>query len=345
MRGAISLGSLSGIKIYVHWTFSLLLLYVSSRGYADGGNAWQIAIGIAFILTIFACVTLHEFGHALAARYYGINTRDIILLPIGGVARLEGMPQNPLHEIVVAIAGPLVNVLIAFVLQMVMYVIDGVWFWQLPPDSLFNSFWIAVLYTNLMLVLFNAIPAFPMDGGRVLRASLALLVSRPLATRIAVGIGQVAAICFGLYGIYSGQYMLIITGIFIFMSARNELAMVQRGADVPPHETPYLLEDSSDIVAIKVMPQQSAEARRLIENLQLLDHQFAVGRAIADSGIILQDNGEYFTGVGNIYTVFDNFDAAETYCMQQISHNPSLKCWLENGGDEIVIYQKNKDLG
>lgn len=338
MRGAISLGRLSGIKVYVHWTFFLLLIYISGNSYVEGADIWQTLIGIAFVLVIFACVTLHELGHALAARHYGINTRDIILLPIGGVARLEGIPHKPLQEIVVAVAGPLVNVAIAFILQVIFYIIYGVGVWQLPVDVFFESFWLSVLLTNLILVLFNAIPAFPMDGGRVLRAFLAIFINRPLATRIAAGIGQLLAVGFAIFGIYSGRYTLILTGLFIFAAARAESRSVQMGTDQMPE--PYTLEDVDDIVSFKVNPNQSDEARQLLSRLGLKEGQFAVGRASADTGIILQTNNEPFRGIGEIYTVFDNFDAAETFALTQIRHDSNLKCWVENGSEDIFIYCK-----
>lgn len=342
MRGAIPLGRLAGIQIYVHWTFALLLIYAGSSGYSDGLNIWQILIGIVFILAVFGCVTLHELGHALAARRYGIATHDIILLPIGGVARLAGMPEKPLHEIVVAVAGPLVNVVIALLLQVVLYVTAGLWVWQLPYTAFFESFWLAVLLTNLMLVVFNAIPAFPMDGGRVLRATLAMFMNRPLATRIAATIGQILAVGFAIFGYYNGRYGLILTGMFIFWAAGAESRNVQLEAK-RNNAADDTDDDEVGISMLKIAPTITYEARRLMDKLALNDRQCAVGKVESSTGIILQNNGERYRGVGDIYTVFDSFEEAQTFAIQQIQQNHNLKCWIENKDNEVMLLYRTTE--
>lgn len=165
---------------------------------------------------------LHELGHALAARQFGIPTRDITLLPIGGVAALERMPRNPLQELWIAVAGPLVNVVIATVLMI------GLAF--APPAStsgLVVFFWQLAL-ANVVLVVFNMIPAFPMDGGRVLRSVLALLMDWHSATRIAVAVGKVSAVGLGLLGLLSGNLILVLVAVFVFFAAQSELVMATR---------------------------------------------------------------------------------------------------------------------
>ena len=172
--------------------------------------------------SVFFCVLLHEFGHVLAARSFGIHTPDITLLPIGGLARLERMPRKPTHELVVALAGPAVNVLIAGVLFLFLggFPKPSMEFGLDTPRQLLEG----ILLANLYLVAFNLIPAFPMDGGRVLRALLATRLSYARATQIAAGIGQAIAFAGGLYGFWTGQMLLILIAFFIFIGAGQEAA-------------------------------------------------------------------------------------------------------------------------
>lgn len=194
------LGKLFGINLYVHPTFWLLPLFVFGAS-ALAGDVSDALFQVAVLLAVFGCVALHEVGHALAGRYYGIDTRDITLYPIGGVARLERMPERPVHEIVIALAGPAVNVVIALGL------VAGIAAREyLTPGSLASAgpgelFLGQLILANALLVGFNLIPAFPMDGGRVLRALFALGLPRVEATRLAVGVGALAAVGFGLVGL------------------------------------------------------------------------------------------------------------------------------------------------
>lgn len=180
MGWSIKIARIAGIDVYIHVTFFLLLAWIAMVYYAVGGPAAAVE-GMAFILALFGCVLLHEFGHALAARRFGIPTPDITLLPIGGVARLQRMPDKPVQEIIVALAGPAVNVVIAIVL---FFILGGV----SDPSEIrdFGSAEVGLLsklaVVNVWLVLFNMLPAFPMDGGRVLRAGLALFMRYSTAT-------------------------------------------------------------------------------------------------------------------------------------------------------------------
>lgn len=227
-RWSFKIGSLAGIPVYVHPTFFLLLLWVGLQ-YGDQG-AKAILRGTVFVLLLFGCVVLHELGHALAARRFGVQTRDIILLPIGGVARLERMPEKPLQELWVAVAGPLVNVAIAAGLGVVMLLTT-----RLPSfdpevwlQGLDESFVFQLLFVNIFLVVFNMLPAFPMDGGRVLRAILATSMPYPRATRIAAGIGQAMAFLFALLGIFVLKSpFLVLIAFFVWIGAGQESKMVE----------------------------------------------------------------------------------------------------------------------
>ena len=237
MGGSLNIGKLAGIKIFVHWTFLILIAYIIFNGLSEGNNAMEITFHILLVLAVFACVVFHEMGHALAARRYGIGTRDITLLPIGGVASLESIPEKPKQELIVAIAGPMVNVVIALTLGLIATLfIDQTNF---LPENIegtlqhlnFNTFVISLIMVNVMLVLFNAIPAFPMDGGRVLRAVLAMTMDRVKATQIAARIGQFIAILFVLAGLfYVKNPFLILIGVFVFLGAAAEAQSVTTGS-------------------------------------------------------------------------------------------------------------------
>jgi|TARA_R100000005_G_scaffold96470_1_gene83648 Zn-dependent protease/predicted transcriptional regulator len=224
MKWSLYIGKPAGIKVFIHWTFILLVIWLSWMHLQQGHGLFEILIGLLFLAALFACVTLHEFGHALAARRYGIGTRDINLLPIGGVARLESMPEDPKEELVVAIAGPAVNVVIAIGLYLIMLVL-GQSNMELSHHITGGNFLADLLVINIILVLFNLIPAFPMDGGRVLRALLAFIMKRSKATRVAASVGQLLAIGFVLFGLFYNPFLLFI-GIFVFLGAGAEANQV-----------------------------------------------------------------------------------------------------------------------
>ena len=211
-------------EIRIHLTFFLLLLWIGIAHYQVGGSAAALD-GVMFIVAVFFCVVLHELGHTLAARRYGIRTPRITLLPIGGVAQMERMPENPWQEVVVAIAGPLVNVAIAGLL---IYGFDVAINEQAlgSIESPQSSFWSRLAAVNIMLVVFNLIPAFPMDGGRVLRALLSTRMSRRSATDIAARTGQITALAFGFLGLVSGNALLVFVAIFVYLAAGSEAQAV-----------------------------------------------------------------------------------------------------------------------
>jgi Zn-dependent protease/predicted transcriptional regulator len=226
MKWSWKIGEFAGIGLFIHATFPLLIAFVALPALIYGGDVMEALASVAFILVLFVCVVLHEYGHALAARHYGIKTQDITLLPIGGVARLERMPEKPWQEFVVAAAGPLVNVAIAAILFVVM-LFAGVTVPSLG-FGLGNESFLERLFTiNIVLVLFNLIPAFPMDGGRILRAILAMRLDYAKATRYAALLGQGIAVLFAIAGFFVNP-LLVVTALFIFMGAQGETQMAQQ---------------------------------------------------------------------------------------------------------------------
>jgi len=228
MKWSTKIGTLAGIDVYVHATFLMLLGWVAFVHWRMGHNAAAAVEGVAFVVALFACVVLHEFGHALTARRFGIKTRDITLLPIGGLARLERMPDDPRQELWVALAGPAVNVVIAVALFAVLHVTGTL----APLGTLTlasGSFFERLMLVNVSLVGFNMLPAFPMDGGRVLRAVLAIRMDYTRATQIAANIGQGMAFLFGLLGLFVNPFLVFIA-LFVWIGAGQEAAMTQMKA-------------------------------------------------------------------------------------------------------------------
>jgi len=222
MSWSIPIFRAGGILVRIHVTFLLLLAWLAFSYYSQGGSA-VAAARVGFILLLFACVLLHEFGHAIAAKAFGINTPDITLLPIGGLARLERMPEKPSQELIVALAGPAVNVVIALALFAVVGFRGVLDTGTVEAPSMLTK----LMVINVWLVLFNLLPAFPMDGGRVLRALLATRLNYARATQIAATIGQGCAFIFGFIGLFPGNYMLIFIALFIYIGASQEAAVAQ----------------------------------------------------------------------------------------------------------------------
>jgi len=223
MSWSLNIGSIAGTAVRVHVTFLLLLAWIFGIEYYSSGPqaAWS---GLLFIILLFLCVLLHEFGHIFAARAFGVRTPDVILLPIGGVARLERIPEEPAQEFLIAIAGPAVNVVIAFAL-----VLLGGASLSLAHLSAVESADVSIVdrlaAVNLFLALFNLIPAFPMDGGRVLRALLATRLGYVRATEAAATIGQGVAFVLGFLGLF-GNPLLIFIAIFVYLAASSEAHIV-----------------------------------------------------------------------------------------------------------------------
>lgn len=227
MRWSYRLGRIAGIDVFVHVTFLLLLAFIFLVSLRQGGLEPAL-YALGFIIALFGIVILHELGHALTARRFGIQTRDITLLPIGGVARLERMPEDPRQELIVALAGPAVNLVLAGIFFVIL-LLEG----QLIDLDRLSSFgggvWTFVhqmLWVNLLLAGFNLLPAFPMDGGRVLRALLAFRMDYVEATQTAATVGQAMAFLFGFVGLFVNPFLVFIA-LFVWIGAAQEASMVQ----------------------------------------------------------------------------------------------------------------------
>lgn len=246
MKRTLKIAAPFGIPLRLHWTFGLVFLYVFYLGWEGSWDWFTLAWAVAFVLALFLCVTLHEYGHALMARRFGVATQDILLSPIGGVARLDHIPSKPSQELLIALAGPAVNVVIAGILSIYLYALSPLVRYQVVqsllyresnyflPDLPVAGYWlIGLLFINVMLALFNLLPAFPMDGGRVLRALLAMRWRRYIATLAAARAGQLFALAFAGWGIVrliqtqgqEGIFYLFIGG-FVFITAQHELKQV-----------------------------------------------------------------------------------------------------------------------
>ncbi len=225
MRWSWKIGEIAGIGLYVHATFWLLIAFILFLNWSNGHSLTAALYGALFVFVIFGCITLHELGHALTAHRFGVRTRDITLLPIGGLARLERMPDDPIQELWVALAGPAVNIAIAGLLYLAIVSSGGmVSFDQLL--SFDGNFVTKLMIVNLWLVAFNMIPAFPMDGGRVLRSLLATRVEYSRATRISARIGQGIACVFGLAGLFTDPFLIFIA-LFVWTGAEQEASMAK----------------------------------------------------------------------------------------------------------------------
>lgn len=228
MKWSWKLCEVAGIGVYIHATFLILILWVVLAHWIQRHTLEATLLGVVFILAIFACVILHEFGHALTAKRYGVRTRDITLLPIGGVARLERMPDDPKQELWVALGGPAVNVIIAIILYL--WLVSTNSFVPLERLSIAQgSFIERLMVVNIFLVLFNMIPAFPMDGGRVLRALLAMHLDYTRSTQIAANIGQGIAFIFGFIGLFTNPFLLFIA-LFVWIGAAHEASITKMKA-------------------------------------------------------------------------------------------------------------------
>ncbi len=246
MKGSLRIARLFDIPVELHWTFAFVLLGAIYWGFNQGGG-WGSALWfLALVLSLFSCVLLHEFGHALTARKFGVKTKDIILSPIGGIARLNKLPDDPFHEFLVAAAGPAVNIAIALLISPVYFFSSSQKQLQLvgsviPSSNVFitdisltEQLLFFVLFLNIVLAVFNLLPAFPMDGGRILRALLSMRFNRKKATQVSMLVGQLMAIGFIFMGLTEMEigsmkmsFMIAFIGLFVFVSASNEYRYVR----------------------------------------------------------------------------------------------------------------------
>ncbi|WP_072402629.1 site-2 protease family protein [Flaviramulus basaltis] len=271
MKANLNLGTVFGIKIKVHWTFFFLIAWIVFSELKRGSTTNSILFNIALIFAVFACVVLHELGHALTAKRFGISTTKITLLPIGGLASLERIPESPKEELLVTLAGPLVNIIIALIIYFIVPVNEFMHLnftetFEVLMSLTFKNFLFFLFIVNIGLVVFNIIPAFPMDGGRILRAILAMKMNRVKATQIASSIGQFIAVIFLLLGLLYNPFLVLIA-LFIFLGAYGENQIVQHLALLKGHNvedamiinmTTFSPEDSIDLVVNKIISSTEA---------------------------------------------------------------------------------------
>ncbi len=308
MNWSFRLARVAGIAINVHVTFFIIVALGAFQWGRLYGTAGAV-FGAVLMLLLFVCVTLHELGHALAARFFDIPVREIILLPLGGVALLERVPEKPLHELIIAAAGPLVNVVLALLLWAAtgadMTSLDGQGLLPGPNQGLSIGILLNwLLQANISLVLFNLIPAFPLDGGRIFRALLAMAIGFRRATRVAVLIGQSLAILLGVYGVVSGNYLLVLVAVFVFFGASQE----QSGMQVQNVLTSRQVGDAYNKHALTL---QLGDRVSTVVNYILTSYQpdFAVMQGSNPIGIVTRDDviralsttpsDSYVTGIMN----------------------------------------------
>ena len=292
MRWSLFLGKVSGIGIYIHWTFWILVIWIFLMYYrSDGGLAGGL-LGVLFIFALFACVVLHELGHAITAKRFKIVTKNITLLPIGGLANMERLPDKPGQELLVAIMGPMVNVVIAIILYLVLHLTG-----MLPSmeelqaiqeaeqATLAGSYFLFnLMVVNVILVVFNLIPAFPMDGGRVLRALLSYSFDRAKATNIAARIGHFLAILFVFAGFYT-NFWLVFIGIFIFLGAGGEANYETARSIVSNYKVKDVL-----MTQFTLLSPQDTLAAAVKSLLDGQEQEFLVGEDGTVQGVLTRNN-------------------------------------------------------
>ena len=219
MRWSFSIGKVFGINFRIHVTFFLLLVFIFLSVLAEHGIG-KALLATLFICAVFVCVLIHEVGHSLIARRFGTQVRSITLLPIGGVAAMEEIPEKPMQEIAMAIVGPFINLVIAGVLYAFVGHWSGIGVQDMYPDSA-GTFVGGLISVNIILAIFNLIPAFPMDGGRVLRGIFAMYMNYVKATSLAVSVGQAIAMLFIFYGVFFNLWLALI-GVFLYIGAGGE---------------------------------------------------------------------------------------------------------------------------
>jgi Zn-dependent protease/CBS domain-containing protein len=280
MGGAFKIGRFSGIDVKVHWTFLLLLAFFAFIGYQASGSPVGALTAVVIIVALFFCVLLHEFGHSLVAQRLGIEIHSITLLPIGGVSNLESLPEKPADEVKISVAGPLVSVVLALFFFGVGLLLGAV---PRVPTDLFagfgsvGQFFFYLGYLNAVLAVFNLLPAFPLDGGRILRGLLATRLGAVRATDVSSTIGQVFAAAFFLIGLLSGDILLSLVAVFIYFGASGEAQMVKqreltRGLTV------------SDVMGTKLRTETVTPNHTFGRVLELVIHGYQEDFPVLDDG-------------------------------------------------------------
>lgn len=268
MRWSFSLGTVKGTAVRIHWTFPLFLGWIVLSAYGVAGAGAAFGAGVFFLL-LFLCVLLHEFGHILTARRYGVQTRDVVLLPIGGVAQMDQIPEQPRQELAVALAGPAVNLVIALALIVALGGLPQ--HVDVDMSNLGADLPLHLAYANLALAIFNLIPAFPMDGGRALRALLASRLGYVRGTAMAAAVGQTLAVIFGIYAIFAGHLILGLIAVFVYFAAGAEAGMVQlRGATLASLASDVMIDD------FEVLGERQSVANAAESLIRTHQHEFLV---------------------------------------------------------------------
>ena len=328
MNASIKLIRVSNIPVFIHWTFWFLFLLVGIQGFLNHWHLVQISLSFLLIIVVFICIVLHEFGHALAARKYGVKTKDIILTPIGGLARLENLPKKPLHELVVAIAGPLVNVLIALIFSIALLLLGYNDWMDLTIRSPFVDiphFIEFLIKLNLTLFLFNLIPALPMDGGRILRAFLSQFMGRYRATLVSARIGQALALIMIGVGWYSGlSFSLILIGCFIIFMAQSEYSHAKLERTLKNTMVKNIMEINPATVQLGSTKVEWPEVERSRDIVALNENGYPIGIFYADDIESIKKIMEF--GVDPISLIENNWES--------ISPNDSL--------EKVILLFQNK---
>jgi Zn-dependent protease len=324
MKWSWRIGTYAGIGVYVHATFFLLIGWIGLSYWLQEGSLINVVSGVGYVLALFACIVLHEYGHALTARRYGIQTRDITLLPIGGVARLERMPDKPIQELWVALAGPAVNLVIAAGLLVWLLVSSS--FEPLAQLSMTSGpFLERLMMVNVLLVGFNLIPAFPMDGGRVLRALLAMRMEYTRATQVAASIGQALAFVFGFIGLFSNPSLVFIA-FFVWIGAAQESRMVQMKAALEGIPVSQVMLTGFETLS---PDDRLGDAVRLIlsgaqQDFPVLENGQVVG--ILTRGDLLRELQQQGAEIPVTTVMRREFEAADSYEMLEVAFGRLQTC-------------------
>ena len=335
---ALRLGTALGIPIRLHFTFLLILFWFGVRALQQGETFLS---GIASIVLLFGCVLLHELGHAAVAKVYGVTTREIVLYPIGGVARVERMPSGK-AELLIALAGPAVNLALAGMLFGVMVFLQI----GLPTtaEEMVNggSVVLELLVLNLVLCFFNLVPAFPMDGGRILRASLTLFLPEERATSIAAVIGQGFAVLFGAAGLFTGNFMLVFIALFVFLGAGQEASFHRSRAAVAG-----LTARAAMVTRFEILAPQDSLGRAAELLLATHQHDFPVIDAWGRVAGILSRAGmlEALASVGREAAVLDVMEREVLAVPAEAPLEDVLRLLQARPSRPILVFEEGKLLG
>ncbi len=332
---------IAGIGVYIHWTFLILPLLIAGSALSSGSGVAAAVEAVVFVLAIFGCVLLHELGHALMARQFGIGTQSITLLPIGGVANLDRMPRRPLHELAVALAGPAVNVVIAGVLIVVLMA-TGTFTGMFHAAAISNSFLFRLLLANVGLVVFNMLPAFPMDGGRVLRALLAMFMPYAKATHAAAVVGQVMAALFVVVGIAYQQWMLLFIAAFVFLAGRAEAQMVRAKASIQGWSVGDAMRRQFHMVPADSTLAEAAQSVLFApqDDYPVIDNNHLVGMLSKHQALQLLSQGRGYLRIrevmrDNVPTLDQHLSLSESLDQMQMGNYTSLP--VSHGGRLVGI--------